>query len=396
MEIKMKTELFGKPITYYEEHSCIHTVTEIAQQPEVWNTLADELLERKEEITAFMDKVLAEKELRIVTTGAGSSAFVGETFLYMLASELGIRTENVHTTDIISAPDATLFDVPTLLISYARSGESPESIAAVRFAKKRVKKLYNIVIVCDKESSLAKCGYEMEDSLVLDLPPKTCDKGFAMTSSVSCMSIATWCLFHYKELETYTGYVKAMAKAMEEQIDSLADMAGQIAQNDYRRIIWLGTGALKGLSREASIKSMELSDGYVHAGYDAPTGFRHGPKTVINDETLTVHFISNQEYSRKYDTDLANELIREKQQNLVVTVKPEETKGEITGEDYEVTYQIPKKLPKDSEMGAYIFSLVFSQLLSMKKSLEKGFTTDNPCPKGDVNRVVQGIVIYDI
>ena len=48
----MNTELFGKPITYYEEHSCIHTVTEIAQQPEVWNTLADELLERKEEITA--------------------------------------------------------------------------------------------------------------------------------------------------------------------------------------------------------------------------------------------------------------------------------------------------------------------------------------------------------
>lgn len=392
----MKTELFGKPMTYYEEHSCINTVTEIAQQPEVWNTLADELVERKEEITAFMDKVLAEKDLRIVTTGAGSSAFVGETFLYMLAAEMGIRTENVHTTDIISAPDATLFDVPTLLISYARSGESPESIAAVQFAKKRVKKLYNIVIVCDKDSSLARCGYEMEDSLVLDLPKETCDKGFAMTSSVSCMSIATWCVFHYKEMETYVGYVRAMAKAMEAQIDSLADMAGRIAENDYRRIIWLGTGSLKGLSREASIKSMELSDGYVHAGYDAPTGFRHGPKTVINDETLTVHFISNQEYSRKYDTDLANELIREKQKNLVVTVKPEETKGEITGEDYEVVYRIPEELPKDSEMGAYIFSLVFSQLLSMKKSLDKGFTTDNPCPKGDVNRVVQGIVIYEI
>lgn len=392
----MKTELFGKPMTYYEEHSCINTVTEIAQQPEVWNTLADELVERKEEITAFMDKVLAEKDLRIVTTGAGSSAFVGETFLYMLAAEMGIRTENVHTTDIISAPDATLFDVPTLLISYARSGESPESIAAVQFAKKRVKKLYNIVIVCDKDSSLARCGYEMEDSLVLDLPKETCDKGFAMTSSVSCMSIATWCVFHYKEMETYVGYVRAMAKAMEAQIDSLADMAGRIAEKDYRRIIWLGTGSLKGLSREASIKSMELSDGYVHAGYDAPTGFRHGPKTVINDETLTVHFISNQEYSRKYDTDLANELIREKQKNLVVTVKPEETKGEITGEDYEVVYRIPEELPKDSEMGAYIFSLVFSQLLSMKKSLDKGFTTDNPCPKGDVNRVVQGIVIYEI
>lgn len=392
----MKNELFGKPLTYYEENHCINTVTEIAQQPAVWRELADTMMQRKEEISVFMDEVLSVPDLRIVTTGAGSSAFVGETFLYMLAGEMGIRTENVHTTDIISAPDETLFDVPTLLISYARSGESPESIAAIRFAQKRVKNLYNIVIVCDKNSSLAKCGYETEQSLVLNLPEKTCDKGFAMTSSVSCMSIATWCLFHYKEMEEYTGYVRVLAEAMDSQIGGLADRAGAIAENDYRRLIWLGTGALKGLSREASIKSMELSDGYVHAGYDAPTGFRHGPKTVINDETLTIHFISNKEYSRKYDADLANEIIREKQKNLVVTVKPDFAKDEITGEDYEVVYQIPKELPENSEMGSYIFSLVFTQLLSMKKSLDKGYTTDNPCPKGDVNRVVQGIIIYEI
>lgn len=392
----MKNELFGKPLTYYEENHCINTVTEIAQQPAVWRELADTMMQRKEEISVFMDEVLSVPDLRIVTTGAGSSAFVGETFLYMLAGEMGIRTENVHTTDIISAPDETLFDVPTLLISYARSGESPESIAAIRFAQKRVKNLYNIVIVCDKNSSLAKCGYETEQSMVLNLPEKTCDKGFAMTSSVSCMSIATWCLFHYKEMEEYTGYVRVLAEAMDSQIGGLADRAGAIAENDYRRLIWLGTGALKGLSREASIKSMELSDGYVHAGYDAPTGFRHGPKTVINDETLTIHFISNKEYSRKYDADLANEIIREKQKNLVVTVKPDFAKDEITGEDYEVVYQIPKELPENSEMGSYIFSLVFTQLLSMKKSLDKGYTTDNPCPKGDVNRVVQGIIIYEI
>lgn len=367
----MKNELFGKPLTYYEENHCINTVTEIAQQPAVWRELADTMMQRKEEISVFMDEVLSVPDLRIVTTGAGSSAFVGETFLYMLAGEMGIRTENVHTTDIISAPDETLFDVPTLLISYARSGESPESIAAIRFAQKRVKNLYNIVIVCDKNSSLAKCGYETEQSLVLNLPEKTCDKGFAMTSSVSCMSIATWCLFHYKEMEEYTGYVRVLAEAMDSQIGGLADRAGAIAENDYRRLIWLGTGALKGLSREASIKSMELSDGYVHAGYDAPTGFRHGPKTVINDETLTIHFISNKEYSRKYDADLANEIIREKQKNLVVTVKPDFAKDEITGEDYEVVYQIPKELPENSEMGSYIFSLVFTQLLSMKKSLDR-------------------------
>ena len=69
----MKNELFGKPLTYYEENHCIHTVTEIAQQPEAWRQLADTLMQRKDEISAFMDQVMSVPNLRIVTTGAGTS-----------------------------------------------------------------------------------------------------------------------------------------------------------------------------------------------------------------------------------------------------------------------------------------------------------------------------------
>lgn len=392
----MKEKIFGQTLNYYEEHSCIHTAREIDQQPDSWRTLADVMVKRKAEITEFMDKVLGEKDLRIVTTGAGSSAFVGESLQYMLANEMGLRTENVHTTDIISVPDAVLFDVPTLLISYARSGESPESMAAVRFAKKKIKHLYNIIVVCDKNSSLAKLGYTEENSLVLDMPPETCDKGFAMTSSVSCMVLSTWCLFHYKEMETYAGYLKSLADGTEAELEYIAEQAEEVAKVDYRRIIWLGSGALKGLAREASIKSMELSDGYVHAGYDAPTGFRHGPKTVVNDETITIHFMSNQTYSFQYDLDFAKEMAAERQKNKIVTITPKAFQDSLSGEDYQVLYELPEQLPETSEMGAYIKCLMFAQLLSMKKSLEKGYKTDNPCEKGEVNRIVQGVVIYEI
>lgn len=390
----MKNELFGRPYEYYQQHQCAHTAGEIAQQPKLWKRLVRELIGRKKEIEAFMETVSQEKNLRIVTTGAGSSAFIGETFQFLLAEELGIYTENIHTTDIISAPQGVLFDTPTLLISYARSGESPESLAAVQFAEKRISKLYQIIFVCDTGSSLAKAGYNMERTLVLGMPPESCDKGFAMTSSVSCMSIATWCVFHYQEMEQYGKYVDALAKSAAEQMDGLAESARQIAKEKYRRIIWLGTGALKGLAREAAVKSMELSNGYVHAGYDGAAAFRHGPKTVINEETLTVHFLSENKYSRNYDLDLAREVIREKQGNLVAIVRPEADGMELPGKDHEAVYCLPECLPKDSGMGAYLFSLVFSQLLSMEKSLELGCPTDNPCPKGEVNRVVQGVVIY--
>jgi tagatose-6-phosphate ketose/aldose isomerase len=392
----MEKILFGKSEGYYRDRGAILTAGEIAQQPAVWRKAADNMLSRKAEIKEFMDEVMSIKDLRIVFTGAGSSAFIGEAMMFMLANELGIRTEAVHSTDIISAPDSTLFDVPTLLISYGRSGESPESKAVIDFAAKRIKNLYNIVIVCDKNSTLASMGRRMENSMVLDMPEESSDKGFAMTSSVSCMALATWCLFHYKDIEKYAGYIKLIADSMSQQMDEIAAKAEEIARVDYRRIFWLGTGALKGLAREAAIKSMELSDGYVNSGYDAPTGFRHGPKTVINNETITVHFLSNQEYSLRYDVDLAEEVIHEKDKNVVVTVKPESKKDATSGEDYEVIYKIPAMLPANSEIGAYIGSLLFAQLLSMMKSLEKGYMTDSPCKKGTVNRVVKGIVIYDI
>ncbi len=392
----MEKTYFGRTESYYNEHRAIHTVMEIAQQPALWRELADTLLKRQDEIHAFMDKVLSIRNIRIIFTGAGSSAFVGEALQYLLANEMGIHTETVHTTDFVSMPDATYEDVPTLLISYGRSGESIESCAAIRFAQQKIKELYQVIIVCNKDSSLAKLGYESDRALVLDMPEKSCDLGFAMTSSVSCMALATWCLFHYQEMVTYTEYVKVLAASVEEEFQKLDDMAVKIAVNDYRRIIWLGTGALKGIAREGAVKSMELTNGYVHAGYDAPTGFRHGPKTVVNDETITLHLLSNQAYSSKYDIDFAREMVAEKKKNIIVTVAPKALAGSVEGVDYEVVYQVPESLPAGTEMGAYIKDLMFIQLLSMEKSLERNFTTDNPCPGGEVNRVAKGIVIYEL
>lgn len=388
--------IFQKPKSYYAERKAVFTAEEIVNQPELWKEMGKNLLERKAEIAGFMEEILAIDHIRIVFTGAGSSAFIGETMQYMMANELGLHVENIHTTDIVSAPDSTLLNMPTLLISCARSGESPESMAAIRFARKRITNLYQVIIVCDNNSSLAKMGREMEHTLVLDMPSASCDRGFAMTSSVSCMSLASWCIFHFKEIEEYVNFIGLYADSLAKEMDSIAERAERIAQNDYRRLIWLGSGALKGLAREACIKSMELTNGFVHAGYDAPAGFRHGPKTVINEKTMTIHFISNQNYTAQYDLDFVKELIGEKHDNLIVTVKENRFKNQVTGGDYEVGYEIPSEAGKGSEMGAYLKCLVFSQLLSFMKSLECGLNTDNPCPKGEVNRVVQGVSIYEI
>jgi len=130
--------VFGIEDNFFEKKSCIHTASEIAGQIILWNELGKALRTRKQDISDFMNRMLAagrqgDKQIRIILTGAGSSAFIGEALALFAAKSCGIRCEAVHTTDIVSAPETVLFaDIPTLLISFARSGNSPVSVGAVQ------------------------------------------------------------------------------------------------------------------------------------------------------------------------------------------------------------------------------------------------------------------------
>lgn len=370
------------------------TAKEIQNQPEVWKKLAQTLRQRQGELREFMDRVMAVKGLRVIFTGAGSSAFIGESMSMMLMQELGIRSETHHTTDIVATPEAIFCDVPTLLVSFSRSGSSPESCAAILGAQKYVKELYNLVLVCNNDSALARLPLESSMSKVVNIPQEACDQGFAMTCSVSCMALATWCLFSGSQMDSRIAYLDTLADRAAAQMPAMQEKAAEIAAWDYRRIVYLGFGALRGLAREGAIKSQELTNGYVCAAYDTPTGFRHGPKTVLNDETLTVMMTSPLALAGLYDYDMIRELTSQKAGNRVAVVTDAAKGYDLSAADYVFAYETPDDFA-GSEINAYIFSLLFLQILSFEKSYALGMTTDNPCPNGEVNRVVQGIIIHD-
>lgn len=369
------------------------TAQEIQNQPLVWKKLARYLSRQQEDFRGFMNRVMDVKNLRVIFTGAGSSAFIGESMSMMLMQELGIRSEVHHTTDIVATPEAIFCDVPTLLVSYSRSGSSPESCAAIAVAQKYVKELYNLVLVCNSDSALGRMPLDGETSRIVHIPQEACDQGFAMTCSVSCMALATWCLFSGSQMEKRIAYIDTLADSVTAQIPGIQQKAQEIAQWDYRRIVYLGFGSLRGLAREGAVKSQELTNGYVCAAYDTPTGFRHGPKTVLNDETLTVMITSPLAQASLYDYDMIRELTSQKSGNQVAVVTDGTMDCELPDADYVFTYRTPETFA-GSEINAYIFGLLFLQILSFEKSFELGITTDNPCPSGNVNRVVQGIIIH--
>lgn len=384
-------KVLGRTPEFLKDLKALVTSREILQQPRLWQALTALLKGQSDEISVFMEKIRAAKDLRIVFTGAGSSAFIGQSLQMILANKNGLRSEAVATTDIVSAADSVLYDIPTLLVSFSRSGESPESMASLQIAQRKVKQLYNLVVVCKQGSSLANSASRLDNTLVLQMPPESSDEGFAMTSSVSCMALGVYSVFNWDIKNEVLAFIEKLAHSTQGELPAMSSLAQEIANFNYDRLIYLGSGGLKGLAQEGAIKSLELTNGKVNSGFESAMGFRHGPKTVINDSTLCVHMISADSVTSKYDVDLVKEMISEKHQNRLAVLAPQHT-DIPEGAEYTFHYDIPDKA--HSEMASYIKCLVFLQLLSLEKSIQTGTPTDNPSVGGEVNRVVRGVTIY--
>ena len=136
---------------------------------------------------------------------------------------------------------------------------------------------------------------------------------------------------------------------------------------------------------------LELTAGEVVTMYDTPLGFRHGPKSIVDDDTLTVVYISDNEYSRQYEVDLIKEMSGQRKGNKIVAVmngKCDEIKKLV---DYVVEFDIDGKY--DNILLGFDY-IILAQTVAVLKSLSMGKTPDNPCPTGEVNRVVKGVILY--
>ena len=109
-----------------------HTYKEIKQQPRVWKAACEIVLKRKNEISAFISKHVG-SGYSVVLTGAGTSAYIGDALECTLRETALKGATAIATTDIITAPEIYFGkDSKVLLISFARSGNSPESIGAIK------------------------------------------------------------------------------------------------------------------------------------------------------------------------------------------------------------------------------------------------------------------------
>jgi len=133
-----------------------HTSTEIEGQSDLWIKTINSL-HKNERIKEFINPLFEKNQLNIILTGAGSSAYIGETVEHLFRLKDGINSRAISTTTLVTH-FKTYVDCkkPLLLISFARSGNSPESIAAVDLANSLCDEVHHIAITCNETGKLAK------------------------------------------------------------------------------------------------------------------------------------------------------------------------------------------------------------------------------------------------
>ncbi len=377
------------------------TAGEIRQQPRLWRELAGTLAARQARTDGFLHPLLSRPELRVILTGAGTSAFAGELLAPELARRLGRRVDSIATTDLVSNPREYLAeDVPTLLVSFARSGDSPESTAAVRLAEQCLTECHHLVITCNEAGALARAHVEAPRSLVLVMPAGSNDRGFAMTSSFTCMVLAALLslgnaltpgdALTADEPDVDASGVERLCRAAEQVLHDGPARTKELARRGFHRIVYLGSGPLKGLARESALKTLELTAGRIGTWFESPLGFRHGPKSVIDAGTLVVVFVSDDPYTRRYDLDIAAELRPSTGlgQLVVVTGTP------VDDLDAQQLWQLATAGLGDAA-GALVY-VVCAQLLALSLAVRLGGDPDNPFPSREVNRVVQGVTVHPL
>src|SRR5699024_4437512 len=149
------------------------------------------------------------------------------------------------------------------------------------------------------EVKISQSAHVYDKNLLLLMPERSNDQGFAMTGSYTCMALTALFVFGSLEEKIEENYIKQVIASGNQVLDQ-ANQVENILDTDFERIIYLGSGSLEGLAQEAQLKVLELTAGQAEASFESSLGFRHGPKSFVNSQTLIYSFLSDELYRRVY------------------------------------------------------------------------------------------------
>jgi tagatose-6-phosphate ketose/aldose isomerase len=349
------------------------TLSEIRQQPELWPTT----LER----VAASNAHSIVQDRAAVICGAGSSAYAASAVAATWTNAVALPTTDLLTFSKRElshlAPD---FVSDGVLVSLARSGESPESVGVIARLKQMLPSVVHLAITCNEHGQLARLPGV--NQLVLD--PRTNDRSLAMTGSFSNLLLAGMAI---AQGAFFAKHLPGVVATVNDAFSGLEELAQRLASPSHSRLMVLTSAGLVPLAREASLKVLEMTAGRTAAINETFLGVRHGPMSFLRPDSLVLCVLSSTPERRRFEEDVLREL-RQKKLGHVIVVGSAAVDSEL-GHDF-----IPAMAPDLPDDLRGPFEIVFPQLLAYHLSLASQLDPDNPSPDGVITRVVQRFQLH--
>src|SRR5262245_7850987 len=311
----------------------------------------------------------------IKVAACGTSWHAGLSGKYMIEQLARIPVEVDYASEF-RYRDPVL-DENTLLLVISQSGETADTIAALREAKEHGVKALSI---CNVQGTMVT--REAEGTILTNAGPEI---GVASTKAFTSQMIALYLFAIYLgqlrgvlNIDDSRAHVQQLAElpVKMEQLLNQADTIEALSREFFRAtdFLYLGRGINFPIALEGALKLKEIS--YIHAeGYSAGE-MKHVPNAVI-DERLPVLFINTRE-----DGNRASELRYEKTHSNIVEVKAREgivisvlTEGDAMSS---VVSDHVIQIPHASDLLSPILAIIPLQLLAYHIAVRRGCDVDQP------------------
>jgi tagatose-6-phosphate ketose/aldose isomerase len=363
-----------------------HTFREIAQQPSTWIRTAELMQSHCAELRDVMDGISC-----LTLSGSGSSEYAGDCARAALRKSLGINVEAVAAGALLTAGTFALpVGKPSLMVSLARSGDSPESVGALAVVRQLEPDARHLVLTCNREGRLANVFRGDPKVRVITLDDATNDRSLVMTSSFTNMVVAVHYLGVSKNSAAYIALVRALASGASSLLQNEMTILAKAALMPFRRALFLGSGARYAAAREASLKMLEMTAGRVTTMCETWLGLRHGPMTGVDRDTLVVCFLSSDPVIRAYETDVLREMEKKRLGLARIIAGQDIAENVACAHDMVVPYECPPLA--DEELP--VLDVMIGQLLAFFRCLQEGLRPDSPSESGIISRVVQSFALY--
>lgn len=381
------SDLLRRPVAEQYSGGYFHTLREICQQPLTWTETANRMLHCAPVLEAVLSNCQA-----VVLTGSGSSQYAGDCLQPALQDELQVPVQAVGGGSLLLHGRRAIPPCrPALLVSLARSGDSPESAGALDLLLGTEPHIRHLIITCNANGRLATCHCDHPRVRVISLDNRINDRSLVMTSSFTNMVLAGRVLGMLSALADYRAMVAGLARVGRSLLVEHAGTLADLARSNFRRAVFLGSGSRFGAAREAALKMLEMTAGGVVTMAETCLGLRHGPMSALHDDTLVVCFLSSSAPARFYELDLIEEL------NAKGLGARKIIFGERVPRELALSGDAVLECPGLAELGddnVPVLDVMVGQLLAFFRCRAQGLSPDSPSRNGVISRVVDAFRLH--